>query len=73
MPPWERAHKLAISQGARRYIDPATGYSVMTEIAHLIRGSCCGSGCRHCPFEHAKVPPEQRALFPAPFVIVREL
>ena len=23
---------------------------VMTERHHLKRGSCCGSGCRHCPF-----------------------
>lgn len=26
-------------------------YMVFTEKAHLDRGSCCGSGCRHCPFE----------------------
>ncbi|WKZ58014.1 MAG: DUF5522 domain-containing protein [Bdellovibrionota bacterium] len=24
---------------------------VMTRIAHLARGYCCGSGCRHCPFQ----------------------
>ncbi len=24
---------------------------VFTEAHHLRRGSCCGSGCRHCPFE----------------------
>jgi|TARA_R110001583_G_scaffold4356_10_gene25362 hypothetical protein len=23
---------------------------IMTERYHLKRGSCCGSGCRHCPF-----------------------
>lgn len=27
------------------------GYVVFTEVHHLQRGSCCGSGCRHCPFE----------------------
>jgi len=26
------------------------GKVVMTERYHLKRGSCCGSGCRHCPF-----------------------
>lgn len=24
---------------------------VFTEAYHLKRGACCGSGCRHCPFE----------------------
>ena len=23
---------------------------VFTELYHLRRGYCCGSGCRHCPF-----------------------
>jgi hypothetical protein len=23
---------------------------VMTEEFHIQRGSCCGSGCRHCPY-----------------------
>ncbi len=23
---------------------------VFTEAYHLKRGSCCGSGCRHCPY-----------------------
>ncbi len=26
-------------------------YMVFTEIHHLSRGYCCGSRCRHCPFE----------------------
>jgi len=25
-------------------------YLVFTEIYHLRRGSCCESGCRHCPY-----------------------
>jgi diphthamide synthase (EF-2-diphthine--ammonia ligase) len=29
---------------------------VFTEIFHLRRGSCCGAGCRHCPFGHQAVP-----------------
>ena len=25
-------------------------YMVFTAAYHLKRGSCCGSGCRHCPW-----------------------
>ena len=27
------------------------GLIVYTAAYHLKRGSCCGSGCRHCPYE----------------------
>jgi hypothetical protein len=27
------------------------GLVVFTEAYHLRRGYCCGSGCRHCPYE----------------------
>jgi hypothetical protein len=27
------------------------GLLVYTAAYHLKRGSCCGSGCRHCPYE----------------------
>ncbi len=30
------------------YIDGE--YMVFTAAYHLKRGSCCGSGCRHCPY-----------------------
>ncbi len=26
------------------------GLYVFTEVYHLKRGYCCGSGCRHCPY-----------------------
>ncbi|MFN7928816.1 MAG: DUF5522 domain-containing protein [Blastocatellia bacterium] len=26
-------------------------YVVFTADYHLRRGACCGSGCRHCPYE----------------------
>lgn len=29
------------------YVDPSSGYKVFTEYAHLHRGKCCGSACRH--------------------------
>ncbi len=32
------------------------GLLVMTEAYHLKRGYCCGSKCRHCPYEHEEVP-----------------
>jgi|HubBroStandDraft_1064217.scaffolds.fasta_scaffold143144_2 Family of unknown function (DUF5522) len=28
-------------------------YLVFTAAYHLKRGSCCGSGCRHCPYGFA--------------------
>jgi hypothetical protein len=34
------------------YLD-TSGLMVFTEAYHLRRGTCCDSGCRHCPFERA--------------------
>ena len=31
------------------------GLMVFTERYHRSRGSCCGSACRHCPFDHVNV------------------
>ncbi|AHM60652.1 hypothetical protein D770_11975 [Flammeovirgaceae bacterium 311] len=30
------------------------GLIVFTEQYHLRRGSCCGSGCRHCPWREGQ-------------------
>lgn len=30
-------------------------FMVFTERYHLARGNCCGSSCRHCPFDHINV------------------
>lgn len=54
----ENTHDEAVARGEMDYIDPASGYHVFTELAHLKRGKCCGSGCRHC---HANVNPELKA------------
>ena len=27
------------------------GYRVMTESYHVRRGTCCGNGCLHCPYD----------------------
>uniref|UniRef100_A0A8D3E7E7 Chromosome 1 open reading frame 53 n=1 Tax=Scophthalmus maximus TaxID=52904 RepID=A0A8D3E7E7_SCOMX len=37
------------------YVDPSSGYKVFTEYAHLQRGKCCGSACRHCPYGQVNV------------------
>jgi len=50
------AHDRAVAADEPRYVDPATGYQVFTDAALRANGSCCGSGCRHCPYD----PDEQR-------------
>ncbi|HPH47582.1 MAG TPA: cysteine-rich CWC family protein [Chryseolinea sp.] len=30
------------------------GFYVFTERYHILRGSCCKSGCRHCPYGYLK-------------------
>jgi hypothetical protein len=54
----EELHRLACEKGKESYIDPKTGYLVMTSLAHLNRGTCCGKRCRHCPYEHINVKPK---------------
>ena len=71
MTPWTEAHEIAVARGEHAYRDPSTGYVVMTELSHLARGNCCGNGCRHCPYAHAKVDPELRALLAPPIVVQR--
>ncbi|MBS1537836.1 MAG: hypothetical protein JST20_08825 [Bacteroidetes bacterium] len=48
-------HERTCARNETEYRDPMTGYIVFTRIKHLQRGSCCGSGCRHCPYEHINV------------------
>jgi hypothetical protein len=43
-------HRAAVDAGEAGYTDPATGLFVFTAAYHLARGSCCESGCRHCPY-----------------------
>jgi hypothetical protein len=44
------AHEEAIDAGSDGYRDPRTGWFVMTARYLWERGSCCESGCRHCPY-----------------------
>lgn len=55
----EDLHKKACLEGGMFYVDPESGYNVMTEVAHLKRGKCCGNTCRHCPFDHVNVKKRQ--------------
>jgi hypothetical protein len=43
-------HEAALRRGALSYIDPPTGFSVLTAAFLEARGCCCQSGCRHCPY-----------------------
>ncbi len=52
----EQLHLHAFENGQDTYIDPESGYQVLTSQAHLKRGDCCGNSCRHCPFEYINVP-----------------
>ena len=45
-----RAHDIAVAANESTYRDPATGLLVLTVRTHIERGTCCESGCRHCPF-----------------------
>lgn len=44
------AHRWAVAGGQAHYVDPATGYTVLTALYLWQRGACCESGCRHCPY-----------------------
>jgi hypothetical protein len=39
------------------YTDEKTGLLIMTPFAHLYRGSCCGNGCKYCPYDKAYQKP----------------
>ena len=67
-PAWAELHRRTVAAGGERYVDPATGYVVFTELFHLRRNRCCGSGCRHGPYEHAAV--EHRETLQKPTVVV---
>ena len=45
-----RAHAEALESGQPGYVDPVTGFFVMTAETHARRGYCCDNGCRHCPY-----------------------
>ena len=44
------AHAAAMAAGEATYSDPASGLAVFTAAFLAGRGTCCDSGCRHCPY-----------------------
>jgi Family of unknown function (DUF5522) len=44
------AHAAAVAEGRATYRDPATGWQVFTAAYLADRGTCCDTGCRHCPY-----------------------
>ena len=54
----DAVHAAACAAGEKTYRDPKTGYQVFTAVGLKARGTCCGSRCRHCPFDHVNVPEE---------------
>ncbi|QYG93646.1 hypothetical protein HC251_15250 [Iamia sp. SCSIO 61187] len=47
------AHAAALEAGHGMYVDPVSGYMAMTADTLALRGWCCGTGCRHCPWAEA--------------------
>ena len=58
---WRETHRRAVRSGLSYYLDPETGLTVFTELGLRRRGHCCGSGCRHCPFQHESMDLGKRA------------
>ena len=44
-------HEKACREGKDHYIDPVTGYLVMTSLFLKNRGYCCENNCCHCPYD----------------------
>lgn len=44
------AHRQALATGDDGYPDPSTGFWCFTAAYLWARGTCCSSGCRHCPY-----------------------
>lgn len=51
----EELHRIACEEGRDTYVDPASGYQVLTGLALQKQGRCCGNSCRHCPYGHINV------------------
>jgi iron complex transport system substrate-binding protein len=60
-----KLHQEACKGNEDFYTDPSTGYNVFTEVAHKKRGKCCGSGCRHCPYNHVNLKDKSMIQQPA--------
>jgi hypothetical protein len=43
-------HQQALDARQQGYFDPVNGLFVLTAAYLADRGTCCDSGCRHCPY-----------------------
>ena len=48
----EQLHATACQLNKDSYVDPVTKLQVFTAYALSKNGSCCGLGCRHCPYRN---------------------
>ncbi len=55
-------HELAKSQGKDHYIDPNSGFNVMTDTFLKTRGYCCENNCRHCPYGYKDLGLEKKKV-----------
>ncbi|XP_009077603.1 PREDICTED: uncharacterized protein C1orf53 homolog, partial [Acanthisitta chloris] len=46
--------------GQQTAVDPVTRGVELSEVACLERGNCCGSACRHCPYEQVNVKDQSK-------------
>jgi len=51
-------------------MDPETGFSVFTAVGLLSQQTCCGSGCRHCPYGYFHTPPSHAKQLPQEAVLL---
>ncbi len=51
IPLYFNVHSEAYAAQSDFYIDPVTGYQVMTSYFLKNRGYCCKNNCRHCPYD----------------------
>ncbi len=51
IPLFIKAHEISSEAQSDFYIDPITGYQVMTSYFLKNRGYCCKNNCRHCPYD----------------------
>jgi hypothetical protein len=51
------SHDAAVAAGDAGYLDPDSGLFVLTAAFLADRGTCCGRGCRHCPYPADAAPP----------------
>ena len=52
--------KQELIEGEDYYLNEK-GLLVFTKKYLLERGYCCGSGCKHCPYEYEAVPQPKRS------------